>query len=118
MSKANVTYYHNPRCSKSRQGLDLLRERGIEPKIVEYLQTPPDVATLKQLLRALDMRPRDLMRTGEKAYRDNRLDDVSLTDDALIHAMIAHPILIERPIAVSGKRAAVGRPPENLLEIL
>ena len=113
-----VTIYHNPRCSKSRQTLALLRERGIEPEIVEYLKTPPDAGTLRTLLARLGLDARGLMRRREKAYRENGLDDPALDEDALIAAMTANPVLIERPIVVAGDRAALGRPPENALAIL
>ena len=113
-----VTIYHNPRCSKSRATLKLLEERGVAPDIVEYLKTPPDAATLDGLLARLGMEPRDLMRRKEAAYRENGLDDSGLGRDALIAAMVANPILIERPIVVSGDKAALGRPPEAVLEIL
>jgi len=113
-----VTIYHNPRCSKSRQTLELLRERGIEPDVIEYLKAPPDAPTLKKLLGLLHMAPRDLMRKGEKEYMDLGLHDPALSDDALIRAMAAHPILIERPIVAAGGKAALGRPPEKVLEIL
>ena len=113
-----VVIYHNPRCSKSRQTLVLLREHGVEPKIVEYLQDPPSAATLKKILRALQMSPRQLLRTGEAAYREHKLADTSLDDDRIIAAMVGDPILIERPIVVNGNRAAIGRPPEAVLAIL
>ena len=113
-----VTIYHNPRCSKSRATLKLLEERGIAPDIVEYLKTPPDAAALGGLLDKLGMEPRDLMRRKEAPYRENGLDDSGLSRDALIAAMVAHPILIERPIVVAGDKAAIGRPPEAVLEIL
>lgn len=114
-----VTIYHNPRCSKSRQALAMIEENGIEPKIVEYLKTPPDAAELKRLLRLLGMKPRDLMRRQEEPYKKNRLDDPSLDEDALIGAMVANPILIERPIVVVDRKLArLGRPPERVLEIL
>lgn len=113
-----VTIYHNPRCSKSRATLKLLQERGIAPEIVEYLKTPPDAATLDGLLTRLGMEPRDLMRRKEAPYRENGLDDEDLTRDALIAAMVADPILIERPIVVTGGKAALGRPPEAVLGIL
>ncbi|MEZ5558906.1 MAG: arsenate reductase (glutaredoxin) [Pseudomonadales bacterium] len=114
----DVTIYHNPRCSKSRATLALLEARGVDPVIVEYLHTPPDAATLKQLLQALGKRPRALMRTGEAAYAELHLDDPTLDDDALIAAMVANPILIERPIVTANGRAALGRPPESVLDIL
>ena len=114
----SVTIYHNPRCSKSRQTLALLRERGIEPEIVEYLDTPPDATQIKTILGLLAMGPRDLMRKKEAPYRDAGLDDPSLDDDALVAAMVAHPILMERPIVLAHGKAAVGRPPEAVLDIL
>ena len=113
-----VTIYHNPRCGKSRATLKLLEERGVAPEIVEYLKTPPDAATLDGLLTKLGMEPRALMRRKEAPYRENGLDDEGLTRDALIAAMVANPILIERPIVVAGKKAALGRPPEAVLDIL
>lgn len=114
----DVTIYHNPRCSKSRQTLALLRERGVEPRIVPYLEEPPDAATLKALLSALELEPRQLMRRKEAAYQDLGLADESLSTDALIKAMVKHPVLIERPIVVTSRGAALGRPPENVLDIL
>ena len=113
-----VTIYHNPRCSKSRQTLALIHDRGIEPTIVEYLKTPPDEATLKSLLAALGKSPRELMRKGEAVYKEKNLADPSLSDDALIAAMVADPILIERPVVVAGDKVALGRPPESVLTIL
>ncbi len=114
----SVTLYHNPRCSKSRQTLQLLQERGIEPVVIEYLKTPPDAQTLRTLLQRLGIGPRDLMRRKEKEYRELGLDDPALSDDDLIRAMVEHPRLIERPIVVTDKGAAIGRPPENVLEVL
>lgn len=113
-----LTIYHNPRCSKSRQALELLEARGLRPDVVKYLETPPDAATLRGLLRALGIGARELLRTGEDEYRDLGLDNPDLDDEALIAAMVAHPRLIERPIVVSGGRAVVGRPPEKVLELL
>lgn len=113
-----LTIYHNPRCSKSRATLKLLEERGQKPEIIEYLKTPPDAATLKKLLRQLDMKPRELLRDKETAYKEAGLDDPGLSDDDIIAAMVKHPILIERPIVVAGNKAALGRPPEKVLEIL
>ena len=114
----SLVVYHNPRCSKSRQTLVLLRERGLEPKIVLYLETPPSEAKLEELLDMLGVTARDLMRRKETSYRDLGLDNPSLTRAELVAAMAAHPILIERPVVVSGTRAAIGRPPEKVLEIL
>lgn len=113
-----VTIYHNPKCSKSRETLALLQEKGITPQIVEYLKTPPDAATLKQIIKLLGIGPRDLMRRKEEPYKTLGLDDPKLSNDALIAAMVAHPILIERPIVVAHGKAALGRPPENVLAIL
>jgi arsenate reductase len=113
-----VTIYHNPRCSKSRATLALLEARGIKPKIVDYLKTPPSAAELKAILGKLGLSPRDILRTGEKVYAELGLEDRELDDDALIALMVKNPILIERPIVVAGNKAAVGRPPENVLAIL
>lgn len=113
-----VTIYHNPRCSKSRQTLALLQERGEDPKVVEYLKDTPDAETLDGFLKKLDMEPRELMRRKEAPYKDLGLDDPGLSREALIAAMVEHPILIERPIVVKGKKVALGRPPESVLEIL
>ena len=115
----SIQIYHNPRCSKSRETLKLLRERGVEPDIVEYLKTPPDRQTLEHILQLLGLEPRELMRRKEKEYKDLGLNDPSLSRDQLIDAMLAHPKLIERPIVVKdGRRAALGRPPEQTLELL
>lgn len=113
-----VTIYHNPRCSKSRQTLALLEERGTEPEVVRYLETPPDAATLDRILTLLGMEPRDLMRKKEAPYKDLGLDDGGLGRDDLIRAMVENPVLIERPIVVSNGKAAIGRPPEAVLDIL
>ena len=113
-----VTIYHNPRCSKSRQTLQLLRDRGVEPTVVEYLTDPPDVKTLEGLLEKLGLEPRDLIRRKEAAFEELGLTDKLDDRKALIAAMVAHPILIERPIVVSGSRARLGRPSEAVLEIV
>ena len=110
--------YHNTRCSKSRGALELLNERGIEPEVVYYLETPPSPAELRELLRMLGIGARGLLRTGEPEYAALGLDDPSIGDDALIAAMAAHPKLIERPVFVHGGRAVIGRPPERVLELL
>jgi len=114
----DVIIYHNPRCSKSRETLALLHENNVKPEIVLYLEQPPSEGELKAILNKLDMAPRELIRKGEKAYKDKNLGDTKLTDDELIAAMIASPILIERPIVVSGGAAKLGRPPGQVLEIL
>jgi arsenate reductase (glutaredoxin) len=111
-----VTIYHNPRCSKSRQALELLRAHGAEPRIVEYLKTPPDAAELKHLLKLMGKRPRDILRPKEAA--EAGIDPEALSDDALVAAMLKHPAAIERPIVVSGGKAALGRPPEAVLAVL
>ncbi|TBU99912.1 arsenate reductase (glutaredoxin) [Stutzerimonas kirkiae] len=110
--------YHNPRCSKSRGALELLQARGLQPRIVRYLETPPSPAELTDLLARLGIPARQLLRTSEEEYKTQGLDDASLDDEKIIAAMAAHPRLIERPILVVGKRAVVGRPPERVLEIL
>jgi len=111
-----TTIYHNPRCSKSRQTLALLEERGIEPEIIEYLVTPPSAEELRNILALLGKSPRDILR--KKEAEEVGLDDPALDDDALIAGMAANPIVIERPIVVNNGKAALGRPPESVLEIL
>ncbi|MGD2137000.1 MAG: arsenate reductase (glutaredoxin) [Gammaproteobacteria bacterium] len=115
---AEITIYHNPRCSKSRAALELLRRQGIEPAIIEYLKEPPSQGELAGILDMLGMDPRDLMRRKESEYREQGLDDPGLGRTALIQAMHDTPKLIERPIVVAGDRAALGRPPEKVLEII
>ncbi len=116
--RAPTRLYHNPRCSKSRGALELLRERGIEPEVIAYLETPPDADELRELLGLLGVGARELLRSGEDEYQRLGLDDASLGEDALIAAMAAHPRLIERPVFVHGDRAVIGRPPERVLELL
>ncbi len=113
-----VTIYHNPRCSKSRETLQILIDDGHQPTVVEYLKTPPPAKKLDELLGMLGMEPRDLMRRKEAAYGENGLNDPDLSREALIKAMVENPILIERPIVVHGDRAALGRPPESVRDIL
>lgn len=113
----DITIYHNPRCSKSRATLERIRARGIEPRIVEYLVTPPDETSLKHLLALLGRDAAGLARQGERAWTDCGLDAGS-SDEAVIAAMLEHPILIERPIVVAGDRAVLGRPPENVDALL
>ncbi len=113
-----VTIYHNPRCNKSRQTLKLLQDRGIQPTVIEYLKTPPDAKTLKSILGKLGMEPRALMRRNEAPYKALNLADPSLSEDALIAEMVKNPILIERPIVLNGAKAALGRPPEKVIDIL
>jgi arsenate reductase len=113
-----ITIFHNPRCSKSRATLALLRERGVEPEIRLYLEAPPDAGELRSILGRLGMTARELLRTGEAEYRERGLADGSLSEDDLIAAMVAAPKLIERPIVLAGNRAAIGRPPESVLRVL
>lgn len=110
--------FHNPRCSKSRAALELLRERGIEPEIVPYLDTPPSPGELRDLLARLGLPARALLRVGEAEYAELGLDDESVGEDALVEAMARHPRLIERPILVVGDRAVIGRPPERVLDLI
>jgi arsenate reductase len=115
---SDTRLFHNPRCSKSRGALELLRERGVEPDIVAYLDTPPSAAELRQLLAMLELPARALLRQGEDEYTTLGLADSSLSEAALIDAMASHPRLIERPIFIHGGRAVIGRPPERVLELL
>ncbi|MBE5220676.1 arsenate reductase (glutaredoxin) [Pectobacterium quasiaquaticum] len=117
--KPAVTIYHNPRCSKSRETLALLQEHHVTPDVVLYLDTPPDAATLAQLIKQLGLTSaRELMRTKEEIYQQLGLSDAALTEAQLIQAMIDNPKLIERPIVVAQGQARIGRPPEQVLEIL
>ncbi|MEQ9547281.1 MAG: arsenate reductase (glutaredoxin) [Marinobacter sp.] len=110
--------FHNPRCSKSRQTLELLTDRGIEPEIIRYLETPPTEQELIHILDVLGYEARQLMRTKEKEYKELGLDSPEMDRDALVSAMVANPKLIERPIVIRGDKVALGRPPENVLAIL
>ena len=113
-----VQILHNPRCSKSRSTLQLLRDNGVEPEVILYLQTPPDADQLASILRQLGMQPRELMRKGQSEYKEMGLDNEQLSDKQLIAAMIEAPILIERPIVLANGKARIGRPPESVLKIL
>ncbi|MBM7456441.1 arsenate reductase [Oceanisphaera litoralis] len=114
----SLRIYHNPRCSKSRETLALLEQKGLQPEIIKYLDTPPDASQLKTLLAQLGMNSaRELMRTREEEYKRLGLAEVH-DEDALVAAMVAHPRLIERPIVVNNNQAALGRPPEQVLDIL
>jgi arsenate reductase (glutaredoxin) len=113
-----VILYHNPKCSKSCQTLELLVEHGIAPEIVEYLKSPPTAEQLQEILNLLGMAPRDLMRKKEDVYAECELDNASLTDEDLLGFMVKHPILIERPIVLANGKATIGRPPEQVLDIL
>jgi len=114
----SIKIYHNPRCSKSRETLKLLEDQGLKPEIIEYLKHPPTTAELQDILNKLGLKPRELMRVKETEYKENGLDDPSLSDAELIEAMIRMPKLIERPIVLVNNKAAVGRPPESVLAIL
>ena len=113
-----IRIFHNPRCSKSRATLAALQERGIEPEITLYLESPPDADEIRSILQKLGLTARELMRKGEAEYREQGLADESLTEDELIAAMVANPRLIERPIVLANDRAAIGRPLEAVIEIL
>jgi len=113
-----IRIFHNPRCSKSRATLNLLQEHGFEPEIVLYLDNPPDAVEVLSILKKLELPARELMRKGEAEYREQGLAEESLTEDQLVAAMVASPRLIERPIVLANGRAAIGRPPESVLEIL
>ena len=118
MSNQTVTLYHNPRCSKSRAVRELLEQRELNLNIVHYLDNPPDSATLATIVRQLGLSARQLLRTGEALYREQKLDDPSLTEAQLLDAMAACPRLMERPIVVTAGKARIGRPPESVLEII
>lgn len=113
-----IKIYHNPRCGKSRQTLQVLQVQGIEPEVIEYLKTPPGTEELDDILQKLGMEPRELMRKKEAVYKTSGLDDQALNRQALINGMVNNPILIERPIVVANGKAAIGRPPEAVLTIL
>ena len=115
---SDITIYHNPKCSNSRGALALIRERGLEPTVIDYLINPPDKATLKELITAMGLTPRALLRVKEAVYAELNLDDRKWTDDALIDAMVQHPILMNRPIVVTPLGTRLCRPPEVVLEIL
>ncbi|PCJ27791.1 MAG: arsenate reductase (glutaredoxin) [SAR86 cluster bacterium] len=113
-----IIIYHNPHCSKSRASLALLEENEVKPKIIYYLETPPEVAELKSLLQKLDMNIRDILRKSENEYEELGLDNDSLSDDILFDFVSKHPKLLQRPIVVRGDKAVIGRPPENVLSLL
>ncbi|HUH36338.1 MAG TPA: arsenate reductase (glutaredoxin) [Spongiibacteraceae bacterium] len=115
---SELTIYHNPRCSKSRETLQLLETAGYTPRVVLYLDTPPSAATLRTLLKKLGMSARQLLRSKEALAKELGLDDPALSEQALITAMVEHPRLIERPIVVRGNQAVLGRPPQNVLALL
>lgn len=114
----SVKIYHNPRCSKSRQTLQLLEENGVQAEVIQYLKTPPTAEELDAILTMLDIQPRELMRTSEAEYKETGMDNPDLDRDALITGMVNTPKLIERPIVIANGKAAIGRPPESVLAIL
>jgi len=118
ISMTTLTIYHNPRCSKSRQTLQLLQENDQDPEIVQYLKTPLNKQQLQQLVKLLDCSVRDIIRTSEAEYKENNLADESLSDQQLLDAIVETPKLMQRPIVVSGNKAAIGRPPEDVLKII
>lgn len=116
--ETDVEIYYNPKCSKCRATLQLLRDRDIEPDIIEYLDIPPDRRELEMLLEWLGIGVRELIRTKEPVYKELGLGEPGVDDDALIDAIVENPILMERPIVVANGKARIGRPPENILDIL
>ena len=115
---SDVTIYHNPRCSKSRQTLELLEQNGVEATVVKYLETPPDAERLEQILNLLGLEPHGLIRTNESEYREQGMDNPDLTRQQLIELMVQYPKVIQRPIVIKDGKAAIGRPPETVLDIL
>ena len=118
VNSLKVQILHNPRCSKSRATLQLLKDNGVEPEIILYLETPPTSQEILAILEKLALKPRELMRTGQLEYRQMELANDQLSDAALITAMHQAPILIERPIVLANGKAAIGRPPESVLTII
>lgn len=116
-AKDDLVIYHNPRCAKSRAALSLLLERGTRPEVIEYLKTPPTREVLGALVKRLGIRPEQLVRKGEEVYK-RQFSGRDLNDDQWLEALVQHPVLIERPIVVSGNRAVIGRPPEKVLDLL
>jgi len=113
----SIKIYHNPKCSKSRATLALLEEQGVEAEVIKYLDTPPSKEELKELLKMLGMSARELMRTKEDIYKELGLKDIE-NEDKLVDAMVQHPKLIERPIVIKDGKAAIGRPIENIVELI
>ncbi|MDH5545963.1 MAG: arsenate reductase (glutaredoxin) [Gammaproteobacteria bacterium] len=115
----SFTIYHNPRCSKSRETLQLLRDKEVEPTIIEYLVAPPTVEELRHIVSLLGIKPRALLRTGEDEYKEAGLDDMSLSDEVILEKMVVYPRVIERPIVIKdGKQAVIGRPPKLVASLL
>jgi arsenate reductase len=118
MSNDKVVIYHNPKCSKSRETLQILQDNNIEPEIIDYLKDPPTAQALKNIIAMLGVSARDLMRSTEAAHKEANLEDDSLSDDDIIAAICRYPALLQRPIVVSGNKAIIGRPPVRVLEII
>ncbi|MDH4261495.1 MAG: arsenate reductase (glutaredoxin) [Spirochaetia bacterium] len=117
-TNTKITIYYNPKCRKSREALQIIREKGIDPEIIYYLDEPPSTKELAEVLRKMGKRPRDIFRKSEPLYKDLGLKNKDLSDDVLLEHLNKHPILIERPIVVKGQRAVLGRPPEDIKKIL
>lgn len=115
---SQIKIFHNPRCTKSRLTLQLLKDKGIDPEVVLYLENPPSKDDVNSILDILGVEPRDIMRKQEAEYKDNNLGDASLSKDDLVNAIVTNPKVLERPIVVNNGKAAIGRPPENILEII
>lgn len=118
MSKEKLVIYHNPRCSKSREALQILEDHNQLPEIIEYLQDPPSREELTAIIKMLGVSPRELMRTTEQVYKDAELDDDSISDEEIIEALCEYPDLMQRPIVISGNKAVIGRPPLKVLDII
>jgi len=110
--------YHNPRCTKSRQALELLTKKGLKPQVIEYLKNPPTLKEMEEILNRLGLQPQEIVRKKEEIYQKLGLSQKNLSPKEWLEVLVKHPILIERPIVVSGNKAALGRPPENILEII
>ena len=118
MSNDKIVIYHNPRCSKSRETLQILVDNGVDAEIIDYLEDPPTPQELKRIIDMLGVAARDLLRRTEPVYKDADLDDDSLDDDEIIDAICEYPALLQRPIVIAGDRAVIGRPPARVLEII
>ena len=118
MSQDKLVIYHNPRCSKSRETLQLLEENNMSPEIIEYLEEPPTAAELARIVALLGIGARELLRTTEQVYKDAELDDDSLSDEEIIEAICEYPALMQRPIVVQGEQAIIGRPPARVLDLI
>ncbi|VAW61150.1 Uncharacterized protein YfgD, not an arsenate reductase [hydrothermal vent metagenome] len=114
----SIKIFHNPKCTKSRLTMELLTNKGVKPQVIEYLKTPPSKKELNDILNCLQLEPRQLMRSHETEYKENNLADVNLSREQLIDAMIQFPKIMQRPIVINNGKAAIGRPPENILEVL